>query len=92
MNNDFVLISGKSLPRRMVLQGIASLLGGAFAPGAFAATADSCQLTEREILVRSIVSARHSRPSWLGEASLANGSLSMARCTALTAVPVYPTR
>jgi catechol 1,2-dioxygenase len=50
MNNDFVLISGKSLPRRMVLQGIASLLGGAFAPGAFAATADSCQLTEREIL------------------------------------------
>jgi catechol 1,2-dioxygenase len=50
MNNDFVSIRGKSLPRRMVLQGIASLLGGAFAPSAFAATADSCQLTEREIL------------------------------------------
>ena len=28
MNNDFVSIRGKSLPRRMVLQGIASLLGG----------------------------------------------------------------
>ena len=39
MNNDFVSIRGKSLPRRMVLQGIASLLGGAFAPSAFAATA-----------------------------------------------------
>ena len=27
MNNDFVSISGKFLPRRMVLQGIASLFG-----------------------------------------------------------------
>ena len=92
MNNDFVSIRGKSLPRRMVLQGIASLLGGAFAPSAFAATADSCQLTEREILGPFIDSARRSRPNWLGQTSLANGLLSMARCTAPTAVPVCPTR
>ena len=50
MNNDFVSIRGKPLPRRKVLQGIASLLGGAFAPSAFAATANSCRLTERDIL------------------------------------------
>ena len=50
MNNDFVSIRGISLPRRMVLQGIASLLGGAFTPGAFAAAAKSCRLTERDIL------------------------------------------
>ena len=50
MNNDFVLIRGRPLPRRMVVQGIASLLGGAFAPAAFAVTAKSCHLTEREIL------------------------------------------
>ena len=29
MNSDFVSIRGLSLPRRMVLQGITSLLGGA---------------------------------------------------------------
>jgi catechol 1,2-dioxygenase len=50
MNNDFVSIRGISLPRRMVLQGIASLLGGAFSPSAFAAAAKSCRLTEREII------------------------------------------
>src|SRR5215510_16380444 len=50
MNNDFVSIRDKSLPRRMVLQGIALLIGGACAPEALAAVADSCQLTERDIL------------------------------------------
>jgi catechol 1,2-dioxygenase len=50
MNHDFVSIRGTSLPRRMVLQGMASLLGGAFAPDAFAAPAKSCRLTERDIL------------------------------------------
>ena len=50
MNNDFVSISGKFLPRRMVLQGIASLFGGALAPGAFAATENNCQLTEGDII------------------------------------------
>jgi catechol 1,2-dioxygenase len=50
MDHDFVLINGKSLPRRMVLQGMVSLLGGAFAPSALAATAKSCRLTERDIL------------------------------------------
>jgi len=50
MNSDFVSIGGKFLPRRMVLQGIASLFGGALAPGAFAATKNNCQLTERDIL------------------------------------------
>jgi catechol 1,2-dioxygenase len=50
MNDDCVSIGSKFLPRRMVLQGISSLLGGAFAPGAFAATAKSCRLTESDIL------------------------------------------
>ncbi len=50
MKNDLVSISGKFLPRRMVLQGIASLFGGALAPGAFAATENNCQLTESDIL------------------------------------------
>jgi catechol 1,2-dioxygenase len=50
MNKDFVPIRGMTLPRRMVLQGIAALLGGAFTPGAFAAAAKSCRLTERDIL------------------------------------------
>ena len=92
MNNDFVSIRGKSLPRRMVLQGIASLLGGAFAPSAFAATANSASSRSGRYLDRSIDSARRSRPNWLGQTSLANGLLSMARCTAPTAVPVCPTR
>src|SRR5262245_38568463 len=43
-------VDGKSLPRRIVLQGISSLLGGGFAPGAFAATAKSCRLTESDIV------------------------------------------
>ncbi len=50
MNNDFVSILGISLPRRMVLQGVASLFGGAFAPSAFAAAANSCRLTECDII------------------------------------------
>src|SRR6185295_9365246 len=50
MKNDLVSISGKFLPRRMVLHGIASLFGGALAPGAFAATENNCQLTESDIL------------------------------------------
>src|SRR6185369_10573826 len=50
MKNDLVSISDKFLPRRMVLQGIASLFGGALAPGAFAATENNCQLTESDIL------------------------------------------
>ena len=50
MNNDFVSIRGIALPRRMVLQGLASLLGGAFTPDAFAAAAKSCRLTESDVL------------------------------------------
>jgi catechol 1,2-dioxygenase len=50
MSHDFVSIRGKCWPRRMVLQGIASLLGGCFAPHALAATAKSCRLTERDII------------------------------------------
>ena len=49
MNNDFVEIRGQSLPRRMVLQGVASLLGCAFAPDALYA-AQSCALTTSDIL------------------------------------------
>src|SRR5215468_3269595 len=50
MNNEFLSIHGLSVPRRMVLQGLASLLGGAFTPSAFAAVAKSCWLTERDII------------------------------------------
>jgi integrase len=50
MNGDFISIRGLSLPRRMVLQGMASLLGCAVTPSAFAATAKSCKLTERDII------------------------------------------
>ena len=50
MNRDFVSIRALSLPRRMVLQGMASLLGCAVTPSALAATAKSCKLTERDII------------------------------------------
>ena len=50
MNGDFVSIGGLSLPRRMVLQSIASLFSYAVTPSAFAATAKSCKLTERDII------------------------------------------
>ena len=50
MKDDLVSIRSLSLPRRVMLQGIASLLGGALAPGAFAAAAKSCRLTERDII------------------------------------------
>jgi catechol 1,2-dioxygenase len=49
MNHD-VSINGLSLPRRMILQGIASLFSCAVVPGAVAATAKSCELTERDII------------------------------------------
>jgi len=38
------------LPRRIVFQGFASLLGGAFIPTVFAAASKSCRLTERDII------------------------------------------
>jgi catechol 1,2-dioxygenase len=50
MNNDFVKIRGLPLPRRMVLQGVASLLGCAFAPDALYAAAQSCALTTSDII------------------------------------------
>ena len=50
MNNDFVEIRGQSLPRRMVLQGVASLLGCAFASDALYAAAQSCALTTSDII------------------------------------------
>jgi len=50
MNTDFILIHGMSLPRRMVLQGIASLFGCAATSNAIAAAARSCKLTERDII------------------------------------------
>jgi len=50
MNNEFLSIHGPSMPRRTVLQGLASLLGGAFTPSAFAAVSKSCRLTERDII------------------------------------------
>jgi catechol 1,2-dioxygenase len=49
MNRDFVSIRALSLPRRMVLQGMASLIGCATTSSAFAA-AKSCKLTERDII------------------------------------------
>jgi catechol 1,2-dioxygenase len=50
MNNDFIEIRGRSLPRRMVLQGVASLLGCAFAPDALYAAVQSCALTTSDII------------------------------------------
>src|SRR5262245_14604745 len=49
MNSDFASSRGTCFPRRMVLTGIASSLGGVFVPGAFAAAA-SCRLTEPDII------------------------------------------
>ena len=48
MRNDSTSIQGISLRRRTVLQGVASLVGGAFVPAAFAA--ESCSLTEQDII------------------------------------------
>ena len=50
MNPDFVSVHGLTLPRRMVLQGLASLFGCAAVPGTVAAAARSCRLTERDII------------------------------------------
>lgn len=50
MHRDFISDRGLTLPRRMVLQGIASLLGCAAVPSAVAAAAKSCRLTERDII------------------------------------------
>jgi hypothetical protein len=50
MNNDFVEVCGVSLPRRMVLQGVASFLGCAFAPDALYAAAQSRALTTSDVL------------------------------------------
>jgi catechol 1,2-dioxygenase len=50
MNNDFIEIRGLPLPRRMVLQGVASLLGCAFAPDALYAATQSCALTTSDII------------------------------------------
>jgi catechol 1,2-dioxygenase len=50
MNNDFVSVRGLSVPRRVVLQGLASVLGCAVTPSAFAAATKSCRLTEPDII------------------------------------------
>ena len=50
VNNQFLSIHGASVPRRMVLQGLAVLLGGAGTPRAFAAAEKSCRLTEHDII------------------------------------------
>ena len=50
MNNDFIEIRGLCLPRRMVLQGLASLLGCAFAPSTLSAAVQSCALTTSDII------------------------------------------
>ena len=50
MSNAFLSIRGISLPRRMILQGIASVFAGTVTPDALAAAAKSCQVTERDIL------------------------------------------
>ena len=50
MNNDFVSVRGLPVPRRVVLQGLASVLGCAVTPSAFAAAAKSCRLTEPDII------------------------------------------
>jgi len=85
MNNDFVSISGKFLPRRMVLQGIASLFGGALAPGAFAAAENNCQLTESDILgpfyrFGAPFQTKLAGPNEPGERLLVNGTVYSSDC------------
>jgi catechol 1,2-dioxygenase len=50
MNRDLLSTHGVPLPRRQVLQGIVALLGGACTPTTFAAAAESCRLTEHDII------------------------------------------
>jgi catechol 1,2-dioxygenase len=85
MNNDFVSIRSKVLPRRMVLQGIASFLGGSFATRAFAAIAESCQLTESDILgpfyrFGSPSQTKLAGPDEPGERLTVNGTVYSADC------------
>jgi catechol 1,2-dioxygenase len=80
MNNDFVSIRGKWLPRRIVLQGVASVFGGALAP-----TANACQLTERDILgpfyrFGAPLQTKLAGPNEPGERLFVNGTVYSSDC------------
>src|SRR5262249_18374812 len=49
MDHDFAM-RVVSPPRRKVLQGIVALLAGACTPSTFAAAAEACRVTERDII------------------------------------------
>jgi catechol 1,2-dioxygenase len=92
MNGDFVSILGLSLPRRMVLQGMASLFSCAVTPSAFAAAAKSCKLTERDIIgpfyrFGAPFQTKLAGPNEPGERLIISGKV-----LSLTAAPNYPTR
>ena len=50
MDHDLASIRRSNLPRRMVVQGLASLVGCAALPSTVAAAAKACKLTERDII------------------------------------------
>ena len=85
MNHDFTSIRGISLPRRMVLQGVAALLCGAFPPGAIAAAAKSCRLTQRDILgpfyrFGAPFQTKLAGPDETGERLIMNGKVYSSDC------------
>ena len=85
MNHDFTSIRGISLPRRMVLQGVAALLGVAFTPGAIAAAAKSCRLTQRDILgpfyrFGAPFQTKLAGPDETGERLIMNGKVYSSDC------------
>ncbi len=53
--NNVLSIQGLSVPRRMVLQGLASLLGATFAPGAFAAAPSESGTSRHIATLRNLV-------------------------------------
>jgi catechol 1,2-dioxygenase len=50
MDHDLASMRRSNLPRRMVVQGLASLVGCAALPSTVAAAAKACKLTERDII------------------------------------------
>ena len=85
MNSDFVSIRDLTLPRRMVLQGVASLLGCALTPNALYAAAKSCRMTQRDIIgpfyrFGSPFQTKLAGPNELGERLVITGKVYSSDC------------
>jgi catechol 1,2-dioxygenase len=85
MNGDFVSIRGLALPRRMVLQGMAALLGCAATPSAVSAAAKSCRLTQSDIIgpfyrFGAPFQSRLAGPNEPGERLIVSGTVYGADC------------